>query len=140
MCLVGALIMGFEIICIKILSGREEVFKILLINNFCASVIGLVFLPFVFTPFNIYEMIVLMAIAICFVFGQYCFLNSMKRAEASFVMPFLYSTLIFVILLDFSIFGAIPDLISISGASMIIFGGLVITFREWKLKKRTQNF
>ena len=34
LCLFGALIMGLEIICIKILSGKDSVFTILILNNF----------------------------------------------------------------------------------------------------------
>ena len=37
--------------------------------------------------------------------GQFCFINSLKGAETSFLMPFFYTTLIFVISLDFGVFG-----------------------------------
>ena len=134
-CLIGALSFGFEIICIKILSGKENVFNILLINNFCASLIGLVLLPFIFDFPSIFEFFFLIFVALCFLLGQFFFLNAIKNVDASFIIPFFYTTLIFVTLLDFIIFRVIPDKISYIGSFAIILGGLIIFYRELKLKK-----
>ena len=130
LCLFGAMIMGLEIICIKVLSNKEEVFKILLFNNFFAMCIGSFFLPFFLMPVSILEFIVLTVIAFFMVTGQFCFINSLKKADTSFLMPFFYTTLIFVILFDFIFFDSMPDKISYFGASIIIFGSLVVSFKE----------
>ena len=134
LCLFGALIMGMEIICIKYLSEREAVFKILLLNNFFAFFIASFWLPFFFKIPGLLEIFCLVAVAICFITGQFFFINSMKRAEASFIMPFFYTTLIFVILLDLIFFNFFPDKISFVGAFLIIFGTLVVTIRENKIR------
>ena len=130
LCMIGAIIMGLEIICIKYLSQRENIFKILLLNNLIASV----FLPVVFKIPSLIEFLGMIFIAFCFLIGQFFFLNSMKRADASFIMPFFYSTLIFVILFDLIIFNFMPDAISFIGASIIFFGALIISYREVKSK------
>ena len=134
LCMIGAIIMGLEIICIKYLSQRENIFKILLLNNLIASVIASVFLPVVFKIPSLIEFLGMIFIAFCFLIGQFFFLNSMKRADASFIMPFFYSTLIFVILFDLIIFNFMPDAISFIGASIIFFGALIISYREVKSK------
>ena len=134
LCMMGAIIMGLEIICIKYLSQRENIFKILLLNNLIASVIASVFLPVVFKIPSLIEFLGMIFIAFCFLIGQFFFLNSMKRADASFIMPFFYSTLIFVILFDLIIFNFMPDAISFIGASIIFFGALIISYREVKSK------
>ena len=134
LCMIGAIIMGLEIICIKYLSQRENIFKILLLNNLIASVIASVFLPVVFKIPSLIEFLGMIFIAFCFLIGQFFFLNSMKRADASFIMPFFYSTLIFVILFDLIIFNFMPDAISFIGASIIFFGALIISYREIKSK------
>ena len=59
----------------------------------------------------------------------------MKRADASFVMPFFYSTLIFVVILDFLIFSYIPDWVSFLGCFIIIVGALIVS-----LKDRENNY
>ena len=135
LCLFGAVIMGLEIICIKILSSKEKILNILLFNNFFATCIGTLFLPFFFEITTILEITVLIFISFFMLFGQFCFINSVKRADTSFLMPFFYTTLIFVILLDLVIYNSLPDKTSYLGASIIIFGSLVVTFREWQLKK-----
>ena len=53
----------------------------------------------------------------------------MKEPETTFIAPFFYSTLVFVMILDLVFFGVIPDIISLIGASLIIIGGLFITLR-----------
>jgi len=134
LCLFGAIIMGLEIICIKFLTGKESIFKILFLNNLIASFVASIFLPLTFKLPSIYELFGLISIALFFLTGQFLFLNSIKRAEASLLMPFFYSTIIFVVFLDLIIFRFIPDLVSFAGASIIILGALIISFRELKIK------
>ena len=133
-CFFGAIIMGLEIICIKTLSGRETIFKIMFLNNFIAMFIGTAFLPFVFVFPTLLELGVLLLIAICMLLGQLCFINSIKQVDTSLLMPFFYITLIFVIFLDLVFFNSVPDKISYSGATIIIFGSFIITLREYKIK------
>ena len=136
LCILGAIIMGLEIICIKYLSHRENIFKILFLNNFIAAFITSIFLPIVFMVPSLTQFLVLIFVAFCFLSGQFFFLNSMKRADTSFVMPFFYSTLIFVILLDLIIFNFVPDIISLLGALIIISGALVISYKEIRNKNK----
>lgn len=134
LCLFGALIMGLEIICIKILSGKDSVFTILILNNFFAMCIGTLVVPFFFVLPSFLELSVLLTIGIFMLTGQFCFINSLKGAETSFLMPFFYTTLIFVISLDLIIFNSLPDKISYIGAFIIIFGSIIVAFREWRVK------
>ena len=134
LCLFGALIMGLEIICIKILSGKDSVFTILILNNFLAMCIGTLVVPFFFVLPGFLELSILMTIGIFMLTGQFCFINSLKGAETSFLMPFFYTTLIFVISLDLIIFNSLPDKISYIGALIIIFGSIIVAFREWRVK------
>ena len=136
LCLFGALIMGLEIICIKILSGKDSVFTILILNNFFAMCIGTLVVPFFFVLPSFLELSVLLTIGIFMLTGQFCFINSLKGAETSFLMPFFYTTLIFVISLDLIIFNSLPDKISYIGAFIIIFGSIIVAFREWRVKSK----
>ena len=126
--------MGLEIICIKLLSGRDTVFKILMLSNFFAMVLSSLLLPFVFTMPSLIQLSLMAFIGLLFVIGKFFFLNSMKRADASFVMPFFYITLVFVIIFDYLVFQSFPDEISFIGAAIIITGALIISYKEWKIK------
>ena len=127
LCLVGAFIMGVEILLIKILSEREPFLQILFVNNFIATLIGIIPMIFFFKVPNFLQLIELISIGGAMVLGQFFFLNAMKGTETTFIAPFFYSTLVFVMILDLVFFGVIPDIISLIGASLIIIGGLFIS-------------
>ena len=136
LCLAGAFIMGVEILLIKLLSEREPFLQILFINNLIATLIGVVPMIFFFKVPNLFQLIELISIAAAMVLGQFFFLNAMKGTETTFIAPFFYSTLVFVMILDLIFFGVIPDIISLIGASLIIVGGLFINLRiNFKLFK-----
>ena len=129
LCLAGAFIMGIEILCIKVLSEREPFLQILFINNLIATLIGVFPMILFFKTPNIIQLIELVTIAGAMVLGQFFFLNAMKGTETTFIAPFFYSTLVFVMILDLALFGVIPDIISLIGASLIILGGIFISLR-----------
>ena len=129
LCLAGAFIMGVEILCIKVLSEREPFLQILFINNLIAALISLFPMILFFKAPNMVQLIELVSIAGAMVLGQFFFLNAMKGTETTFIAPFFYSTLVFVMILDLALFGVIPDIISLIGASLIILGGIFISMR-----------
>jgi len=129
LCLAGAFIMGVEILFIKILTEREPFLQILFVNNFIATLIGVIPMIFFFKLPNFFQLIDLISIGAAMVLGQLFFLNAMKGTETTFIAPFFYSTLVFVMILDLVFFGVIPDSISLIGASLIIIGGLFISLK-----------
>ena len=64
------------------------------------------------------------------VIGQLLFLFAMKAVDASLVSPFIYSTLIFIGMLDYFILDVQPDAISVFGGALIIASGSYIALRE----------
>ena len=135
LCLFGALIMGLEIICIKILAAREKIFNILLLNNFFALCLGSLLLPIFFKVPSLLEFGMLLLLSMVMLTGQFFFLNSVKRAQTSFLMPFFFTTLIFVILFDLVFFDVTPDSISYTGGGIIVLGSLFVALREWKAQE-----
>jgi drug/metabolite transporter (DMT)-like permease len=67
--------------------------------------------------------------------AQACFVNAMARADASFITPFSYVTLIFASLYDLLIFDVWPDVISIIGAIIILGGASLLAWRERRAHK-----
>lgn len=133
--LAAAMIMGLELIFMKKLAGRENPFQILLVNNLIGLCIASVaVLPFWQLP-NASQWIFLAGIGLCMAVAQTCFINAMARADASFVAPFSYASLIFASLYDFWFFDVVPDGVSILGAIIIISGAIWLALREARLKK-----
>jgi len=130
----AAAVMGMELIFIKKLSGRENAFQILLINNMLGLCIAsLAVLPVWQLP-TAPQWAVLAGIGVCMAIAQTCFVNAMARADASFVAPFSYATLVFAALYDAVFFGVRPDLVTYLGAAIILTGGLWLALREAGLK------
>jgi drug/metabolite transporter (DMT)-like permease len=137
--LAAACVMGMELIFIKKLSGREPVFQILLINNLIGVGISTAaVLPFWQMPTTPQwgALIVLGLLMIC---AQTLFVNAMARADASFVAPFSYATLVFATLFDYGLFDVVPDGISLLGAGIILSGAAMLAWREGRLRRHLSS-
>ena len=62
--------------------------------------------------------------------GHLCLIQSFRRAPASVVAPFSYSSLIWATLFGWLIFAEWPDLWTWAGAGIIVASGLYIFHRE----------
>jgi drug/metabolite transporter (DMT)-like permease len=134
----AAMVMGLEITLIKILSGREGPLQILFINNSLGLVIAsLAVLPFWRAP-NPEQWLTLAGVGVAMALAQACYVNAMARAEASFVVPFAYATLIFAGLFDAAVFGTLPNSTSMVGAAIIIAGAAMLAWREARLRRKVR--
>lgn len=129
----AAMVMGMELIFIKKLAGREPLFQVLLVNNLLGLVIASVAVIPVWQAPTLEQWGALAAIGLLMACAQTAFINGMARADASFVAPFSYTTLIFAAAYDFLGFGTLPDGISILGAGIILTGAAILAWREARL-------
>lgn len=131
----AAMIMGLELIFIKKLAGRESPFQVLLTNNFIGVIIATIaVIPFFQIP-TLLQVGALALLGGAMAVAQACFVNAMARADASFVAPFSYGTLIFAALFDAAIYGQVPDYITWIGAGIIVSGAVLLALREAQLKQ-----
>ncbi len=127
--------MGMELIFIKKLTGRERVFQILVVNNLIGvGIATLAVLPVWVMPTGAQwgALVLLGLVMIC---AQTLFVNAMARADASFVAPFSYATLVFAALYDFAGFNVVPDGITVLGAGIILGGAAILAWREGRLTR-----
>jgi len=134
----AATLMGVEIICVKLLSGREPPMQILLINNAIGLAISTIAVLAVWAPPTVAQWAALAAIGGLMAMAQICFVNALARAEASLVVPFSYATLVFATLYDALIFGVFPDAISSVGAGTILSGAALLAWRESRLARNSR--
>ncbi|MEQ6202386.1 DMT family transporter [Sulfitobacter sp. HNIBRBA2951] len=130
----AAVIMGMELIFIKKLAGRENPFQILLVNNTIGLGIASCAVVAVWQMPSLAQWGLLAGIGVCMAVAQTCFVNAMARADASFVAPFSYATLVFAALYDAVFYNALPDLVTYIGAAIILAGALWLALREARLK------
>ncbi|GLQ27453.1 DMT family transporter [Sulfitobacter pacificus] len=134
--LAAAAIMGLELIFIKKLAGRENLFQILLFNNGLGLCIASIAVLAFWQPPTAAQWGLLITLGLCIATAQSFFVNAMARAEASFVAPFSYGTLIFAALYDVLFYNVIPDSVTYLGAATIIAGAVVLLLREAQLKRQ----
>lgn len=68
--------------------------------------------------------------AVLVVIGYQFIIMAMREGDISFIAPFRYTALLWSILLSLFIFGDVPDLPMILGASVIVGSGLYALYRE----------
>ncbi|MCB1338737.1 MAG: DMT family transporter [Maritimibacter sp.] len=128
--LAAAAVMGVEITLLKFLTGRERPFQILLLNNSFGVVLATLAALFVWHWPTPRQWLILAAIGLMMAAAQSFYIQAMRRADASFAMPFSYATLVFATLYDLAAFGVVPDGLSLIGAGVILAGGLLLAWRE----------
>lgn len=70
------------------------------------------------------------AAAVLLLFGYHFVIMSMRSGEISFIAPFRYTSLIWAIALGYLLFGDVPDMAMIAGATVIVGSGLYTLYRE----------
>lgn len=134
--LTAAFVMGLEIVCIKMLSRKEPPVRILLINNTFGAMISLTAASFVWVQPSLTQFAHLALLGLTMVSAQTLFIQAMRNADASYVIPFSYSTLIFAAFYDFILFSEVPVATSLIGAAIIIAGALLLAWREHLAQQR----
>jgi len=133
--LAAAGVMGMELIFMKKLTGRERIFQILLVNNLIGVAIASIAVFPVWQMPTTPQWGALVAVGLVMAGAQTLFVHGMARADASFVAPFSYATLVFATFYDFAGFGVVPDMVSLFGAGIILGGAALLAWREGRLSR-----
>ncbi len=128
--LLGAVILAFEIIFVKLLSGREGTIQILLFSNGFGTLFTGSIALFIWVAPTPAQWLALVGIGLLMVTAQALFLFAIRRGDASFVAPLFYATLVFAALYDFAIFHVRPSALSLTGAGIIMLGAVIIAWSE----------
>ncbi|MEM1101190.1 MAG: DMT family transporter [Pseudomonadota bacterium] len=126
----GAAIMGLEMMFIKRLTGLEAPLQILTVNNGIGLVIASVAVLFVWQMPAPAQWLPLACVGLAMVAGQACFIQALRRADASYTAPFNYCVLIFATAYDFAVFAQVPDAVSWLGMAVIVSGAALLAWRE----------
>ena len=100
-------------------------------SNLVGAVAMLPIVPFVWTTPS--EPIVITLMIVCGAFGSvghYLLIIAHRLAPPAVLAPFIYSQLIWVILLGYLVFSDLPSRWTLAGAAVVITSGLYILYRE----------
>jgi drug/metabolite transporter (DMT)-like permease len=133
----GTLLYAVYIITTRVLARTDSTETTLFYSNIVGVIATSALLPFVWTtPRDWLVAIVMIAIGGFGALGHFLLIAAHRLAPAAILSPFIYSQLIWMILLGFLVFGDVPNRWTLLGASIVIASGLYLLFRERQLKSR----
>ena len=134
--LLAALFIGFEIIFIKQLAGREPLLRILIINNLIGAGISLMVIGFVWQAPSPQQWLLILLIGSLMLGVQASNILAMRLGDASFVAPFWLATPAFAAVYDYLVFSQTINAPSGLGIVLIVAGGVFISWREAQLQRK----
>jgi drug/metabolite transporter (DMT)-like permease len=131
---------AFYAVITRIVSRVDSNQTSLFYANFIGALAMLPVIPFVWQPPVSWVVVFLMVmIGVLGSTGHYFLIAGHKLAPASVLSPFVYTQLIWVIVLGYLVFSQVPNSWTIAGAAIVIASGLYLLYRERKLGKSTTS-
>jgi drug/metabolite transporter (DMT)-like permease len=81
-------------------------------------------------PLDTFEWAIIAVLAVLGTLGHWFFVTSHRVAPASTLAPFMYTHLLFSMVVTFVLFGGVPDLWTLVGSAIIAAAGLYVINRE----------
>jgi drug/metabolite transporter (DMT)-like permease len=91
------------------------------------------------TPPDTLAWVLLCSLGILGGLGHWMFLHAYRLAPASAIAPFLYMQLLSMVALGYIVFGDLPDLWTLAGATLIVGSGVYLVHRERKVAREVAD-
>ena len=130
--LCAACFMALASVFVRQLAGTESTTTIVLYFMIAGSVMTLLTLPTWVVPSPM-DLFWLVSLGVFGGIGQLLLTQAYQHAEASLIAPFEYTSMIWVILVGYFVFGEVPSIYVIVGAAIVIASGIFVIFRERRL-------
>lgn len=106
----------------------------LLYTGLIGAVVMSIIVPFHWSTPTLSGWAMFCGLGICGSIGHLCLIRAMRRASASVVAPFSYTSLVWATVFGYVLFGDLPTIYTLAGAGLIISSGLYIFHRERLVK------
>lgn len=128
--LAAAVFMGAEVVSIKWLSHtKDHVITIVFFSNLAGTALALFGAIPVWVWPNPMQAGLLALLGLVAVSGQFFVLRGARLADASFLAPFFYASLVYSAVFGYLFFNEIPALSTILGCSVVLAGATVLSLR-----------
>ena len=128
--LCGAVFAALAQVTVRKLVATESTAAIVFWFSVTASVLALVSLPFGWVLPTPGQAALLVMTGILGGIGQIFLTSSYREADASLVAPFDYASMLLALAIGYWVFGEVPTLTMLVGASIVIAAGVMIIWRE----------
>jgi drug/metabolite transporter (DMT)-like permease len=131
---------GFYGVLTRVASRTDSNQTSLFYNNAIGALVMLPVIPFVWTmPANWKIAALLVGIGLLGSIGHFFMISAHKLAPASVLSPFIYTQLVWVMILGYLVFDHVPTRWTLMGAAVVIGSGLYLLYRERYLGKNTTS-
>jgi drug/metabolite transporter (DMT)-like permease len=131
---------GFYGVLTRVASRTDSNQTSLFYNNAVGALVMLPVIPFVWTmPQNWKIAALLVGIGLLGSIGHFFMISAHKLAPASVLSPFIYTQLVWVMILGYLVFDHVPTRWTLMGAAIVIGSGLYLLYRERYLGKNTTS-
>jgi len=131
---------GVYAVLTRIVSRVDSNQTSLFYNNAIGALVMLPVIPFVWqAPANGAIALMLLGTGVLGSLGHFCLIAGHRLAPASVLSPFIYTQLIWVVILGYVVFDHVPNTWTMAGAAMVIGSGLYLLYRERQLGKSTTS-
>ena len=126
-------------ISVRALSKTEPNYRIAFYFTVLCMIIGLCTFPYGWIVPTKFDLFLFVVMGLCGSVANLLLTQSYRLAEASFVTPIKYLSLIFAIFFGLIIWGEVPKPLMLGGSGLVILSSLIIFIREKKLHKEIVN-
>src|SRR5450631_3190116 len=131
---------GFYAVITRIVSRVDSNQTSLFYANFIGALVMLPVIPFVWqAPANWVVALMLIGTGVLGSLGHFFLISGHKLAPAAVLSPFVYTQLIWVVILGYLVFDHVPNQWTMAGAAIVIGSGLYLLYRERKVGKPTTS-
>lgn len=138
--LMATIFYGVYAVLTRIVSRTDSDQTSLFYNNAIGTLVMLPVIPFVWTtPSSWFVALLLVGVGFLGSLGHFFLIAGHRLAPASVLSPFIYTQLVWVVILGYVVFDHVPNGWTIAGAAMVIGSGLYLLYRERQLGKTTTS-
>ena len=131
---------GLYAVITRIVSRTDSNQTSLFYTNMIGALVMLPVLPFVWSaPADWTIAAMMLGTGVLGSLGHFCLISGHKLAPASVLSPFVYTQLIWVIILGYLVFDHVPTGWTMGGAAVVVGSGLYLLYRERQLGKSTTS-
>ena len=127
--LTGSVLYSLLLVTTRMLRATNDT-VLMLAQYLGAFAVGALTAPFGWTAPSAYDLAFMALLGAASIASLYCTVRALKLASASIVVPYQYLVIFWSVLFGWWGFGELPDLYTITGATIIIATGLYIFARE----------
>jgi drug/metabolite transporter (DMT)-like permease len=131
--LLGAVCSALAQVTVRKLLGTEATAAIVFYFSLTSTVLSLLTLPFGWAVPVGHEAVLLVSAGLLGGVGQILLTESYRHAETGVIAPFEYASMIFALVFGYALFGEVPTVSMLVGATLIVAAGLLIIWRERRL-------